>query len=169
MASGLFFSPQKLLHLTPLITATSSLTYAHDENFYLSNFLYPAHQPLSNQILPSYFSRMFNTGVWIVIGTHAVNIGSAIATLVSLKNQTGGGSGILNSQAGKWYTAGLILSIAHFAFVPFVAYPVRDIVEDRSEGKSTGGLKRWLDVHRVRVLLVDLPCWMCFLAAALVV
>lgn len=171
MASGLIFDPLKLLRLAPLITTTTTLTYAGNEFFYLSNFLAPEHGDKSSDILPTYFKRMFNTGIWIVIGMNSLTITSSVVNLVTLPPSPGSLFSRLvprSTPSGRWlYGAGLFFTVMHFAFVPFVAYPVRDIIEDRSRSQSTRDLRKWLDVHRTRVLTADLPGWLCFLAGVL--
>ncbi|KAL1956756.1 hypothetical protein VTO42DRAFT_6809 [Malbranchea cinnamomea] len=172
MASGLIFDPLKLLRLTPLLTSTTSLTYAGNEHLYLSNFLAPQHKEKSDAILPSYFRRLFNVGVWIVIGVNAVTIGSALVNVATLSPSPSSGGMLSRIFPGKmpsarwFYGAGALFQVLHFAYVPLVAYPVRDIVEGRSN-ESTREMKKWLDVHRIRVLTTDLPGWLSFLAAVL--
>jgi len=70
-------------------------------------------------------------------------------------------------QSSRWYAAGLAFTVLHFAFVPFIAFPIRDIIEDRSRGESTRDMRRWLDIHRIRVFVADIPSWASFLAAVL--
>lgn len=163
MASGLFFDPLKLLRLAPLVTTTSSLTFAWDEHWYLSGFLRPEHRQHSEAMLPSYFRRFFEQGIYIIAGLNMLTIGTSIANLLLIDRDAPS-----HAPSGKcFYWAGLSFTIAHFIFAPLVAYPIRDIIEDRSQGKSTGILKRWLEIHHIRVLVVNLPGWASFLAAVL--
>lgn len=61
----------------------------------------------------------------------------------------------------------MIFSLAHFAFVPAVAWKVKDMMEDNTKGKSTTVLDRWMKVHYVRMFTVDLLAFGSFLAATL--
>lgn len=56
-------------------------------------------------------------------------------------------------------------------FVPVVMGPVKDIINDK-RGKEVGegsrvDMARWVGVHKVRMLVADLPAWVCFLWAVL--
>lgn len=64
------------------------------------------------------------------------------------------------------------------AFVPVVMGPVKDIIEDRrgkaarESGKEVGegakvDMARWVSIHKVRMLVADLPAWLCFWSAVL--
>lgn len=161
MASGLFFDPLRLLRVAPLVTTTSSLMYAWDEHWFLSGFLRPEIKHHSDAMLPRYFRRFFEQGVLIIAGLNTITLSSSIANLLidrPVLNKLG---------SSRWYWAGLGFTALHFAFVPLIAYPIRDIMEDRSKGQSTKDLVRWLDIHRIRVLVADLPGWASFLAAVL--
>ncbi|RDW71018.1 hypothetical protein BP6252_07581 [Coleophoma cylindrospora] len=160
MASKLFFDPLVLLRVAPLITSTASLMFAADEHFFLTKFLAPEDREKSNAILPGWFSRMFHSGVIIVIGLNTLTTGTSIANLV-FKSES------LASTGRQFYTAGLAFGLAHYLFVPIIAYPIRDIVEDRSHGESTKDLKKWIDINLLRTLTVDLSCWASFFAAVL--
>lgn len=163
MASDFFFDPLKLLRVAPLLTTTSTLVYAWDEHWYLSGFLHSEHQHReeTKKILPGYFRRFFEQGVFIIAGLNTLTISTAITNLLTDRP-------VLNHlRSSRWYWAGLGFTICHFLFVPLIAYPIRDIMEDRSKGNSTKDLRRWIDIHRIRVLMADLPAWISFLGAVL--
>lgn len=161
MASGLFFDPLKLLRLAPLVTTTSSLMYAWDEHWFLSGFPRPEYKHHSEAMLPRYFRRFFEQGIWIVASLNTLTLSSSVANLLIDR------PALDRLGSSRWYWAGLGFTVCHFLFVPLIAYPIRDIMEDRSKGHSTKDLKRWIDIHRIRVLVADLPGWMSFLMAVL--
>jgi hypothetical protein len=161
MASGLFFDPMKLLRLAPLVTTTSSLMYAWDEHWFLSGFLRPEYKHHSEEMLPRYFRRFFEQGIWIIASLNTLTLSSSVANLL-IDRPT-----LDRLGSSRWYWAGLGFTVCHFLFVPLIAYPIRDIMEDRSKGQSTKDLKRWIDIHRIRVLVADLPGWMSFVMAVL--
>ncbi|PGG99266.1 hypothetical protein AJ79_08603 [Helicocarpus griseus UAMH5409] len=130
-----------LLRLAPLVTTTSSLTLCAAQSLYLGPFLHPSVG-----------------GISLLMPLYGLTIGTSVANLFFSEPQALKAAG-----ARELYMGGLVFSVLHFAFVPFVMYPVRDIIEDRSKGKSTGDLKKWLGVHFIRSLVVDLPGWACFL------
>ncbi|CRL24141.1 unnamed protein product [Penicillium camemberti] len=147
MASGLFFDPLKLLRVAPLLTTTSALLYAWDEHWYLSGFLLSEHKPETETILPSYFRRFFEQGVFIVAGLNTLTVSTSIANLLIDRP-------VLDRlRSSRWYWAGLGFTVCHFL--------------ESVSGKSTKDLQRWIDIHRIRVLVSDLPAWMSFLAAVL--
>lgn len=130
MASGLFFDPLKLLRVAPLLTTTSALLYAWDEHWYLSGFLLSEHKPETETILPSYFRRFFEQGVFIVAGLNTLTVSTSIANLLIDRP-------VLDRlRSSRWYWAGLGFTVCHFLFVPLIAYPIRDIIENRSRGKA---------------------------------
>ncbi|EKV19721.1 hypothetical protein PDIG_01680 [Penicillium digitatum PHI26] len=161
MASGLFFDPLKLLRVAPLLTTTSALLYAWDEHWYLSGFLRSEHKAETETVLPSYFRRFFEQGIFIVAGLNTLTVSTSVANLLTDRP-------VLDRlRSSQWYWAGLGFTACHFLFVPLIAYPIRDIIENRSQGKSTKDLQRWIDIHRIRVFVADLPAWMSFLVAVL--
>lgn len=161
MASGLFFDPLKLLRVAPLLTSTSTLVFAWDENWYLSLLVGSKHQDEVNKMLPSYFTRFFETGIFILAGLNTLTVSTTIGNLMNDRP-------VLNHlKSSRWYWAGLAFTLFHFAFVPTIAYPIRDIMEDRSKGNSTKDLQKWLDIHRIRTLVADLPAFVSFVGAAL--
>ncbi|CAI7603783.1 unnamed protein product [Penicillium viridicatum] len=130
MASGLFFDPLKLLRVAPLLTTTSALLYAWDEHWYLSGFLRSEHKSETETILPSYFRRFFEQGVFIIAGLNTLTVSTSVANLLIDRP-------VLDRlRSSRWYWAGL-------------------------------GFTRWIDIHRIRVYVADLPAWMSFLAAVL--
>ncbi|KAF7114707.1 hypothetical protein CNMCM5793_009658 [Aspergillus hiratsukae] len=143
MASRLFFDPMKLLRLAPLVTTTSSLMYAWDEYWFLSGFLRPEYKHHSEAMLPRYFRRFFEQGIWIIASLNTLTLSSSVANLLIDR------LALDRLGSSRWYCAGLGFTVCHFLFVPLIAYPIRDIMEDRSKGQSTKDLKRWIDIHRI--------------------
>lgn len=91
-----------LIRLVPVISSTCSLWFSWDQYEFLTLFRKPDIRPLSNQILPSYFTSFFNRGVIRVIallGTTAVSCG------VILRSAPISGA-ISNTGASPWYIAG---------------------------------------------------------------
>lgn len=161
MASGRVIDPIRLLSIAPLLTATSALVYAWDEHWYLSGFLDPLHKPEIEKMLPSYFRRFFQQGVFIIAGLNTLTVSTTIANL-RLRHRT-----LERLGSSRWYRAGLCFTVCHFCFVPFIAYPIRDIIEDRTKGNNTKSLRKWIAINKLRVLLADLPSWISFLGAIL--
>jgi hypothetical protein len=99
-------------------------------------------------------------------------ISSAAATLLLNKYRPSHSRPL---QTTFFYWVGLFAAAGHLAFVPFVVGPGRRILEDSSvkedQGESGVGatvdMERWLSVHRIRIVLADLPAWVAFVGAVL--
>ncbi|KAK6850734.1 hypothetical protein PG987_000368 [Apiospora arundinis] len=166
MASGRFVDPMTLLRVTPLVTSTAAVMYSVDQYMFLNNFLAPELRERSNAIVPSYFKVFFRRGIWIIMTAYPLSIATGIANFYRGGGKLGGSS---NNGAGRWYAAGAALALTHYAFVPTVMYKVQALFEGEEKGNGNGNkdLKRWLDVHLVRSILVDVPSWLCFATACL--
>lgn len=172
MASGLIFNPLPLLHAIPLATSTGTLAHALLELHTTSAFLVPPIRRASNPVLPTWFDHFFNRAVWTVLALNLGTISSAAATLYFHRQRP-------QLQTSKFYGVGLACAVGHLLFVPLVAGPVSRIVErsrlvkdglkSESEAESevhpTDHLATWVSLHRVRMLVVDLPAWISFAVA----
>lgn len=161
MASGAIFDPMRLLRVAPLISSTGSLVYATSELLNNSAFLQPAIRKESNAVLPKWYSFVFNRGVGIVLLFNITTTSTTIANLWL------GHRGSAPSLSTKLYWAGLVTAFGHLVFVPWVARPVQNIVEDRSEEGATSEMRKWLGVHKIRMVIADVPAWLSFLGAVL--
>lgn len=165
--STLSLNTNLLLHTLPLATSTATLAHALLELHTNSAFLVPKIRPASNNILPTWFRRVFNRAVITVVGLNMTTILTAAATLYLnySKNEL---------QTTRFYWMGLLGAIGHLAFVPLVAGPVKQVMEGQNERENgnegdlaSAGMAKWLDVHRVRMVAADLPAWISFLGAVL--
>jgi len=161
MASRLFYDPHKLLVVAPLITSACSFWFAVDQHIFLSNFQNPAHRDKSNAILPSYFEKFLPQALKAIFALNGLSAATAIANLATR------GDILRRTGANRWYWSGLLFSLAHFAFVPAVAWKIKDIIDDNTKGQSTGVLAKWLNVHYLRMFTVDLLAFGSFLAGTL--
>lgn len=92
-----------VLRLTPLISTTCSLWFAWDQYEFMTLFSKRDLRPLSNQLLPSYFSSFFNRGAPRVIALLVTTIGS---TSVILHRAANGSSILHGTGAFSYYAAG---------------------------------------------------------------
>jgi hypothetical protein len=157
MASGTIFDPLALLRLTPTISSSFSLWYCVDQYLFLANFTSPANRLKGSEILPQYWRSFLRPGLTVIFSLYGTTIGSAIANLY-LGPPT---------SSSRLYTIGTCFAAAHFAFAPLVSGLIKAIVEDESKGQSWKSQKKWLRIHAIRSVVVDLPGWVCFLMAAL--
>jgi hypothetical protein len=161
MASGLIFNPIHLLHAAPLATSTATLAHALLELITNSAFLQPRIRQQSEAVLPTWYDRVFGRAVWTVIALNLSTISAAAATLLLNRQRR-------DLQTPVFYWAGMAGAIGHLMFVPFVAGPVQRLVEAKGEkSEPTRDMERWLSVHRVRMVVADLPAWVAFVGAVL--
>lgn len=159
MASGLFIDPRKLLIIAPVATSASTFWFAVDQSVMLSFFLDPAQKASSNAVLPHFFKKLLPGALVILFSLNGLSAAMAITNIVQQSEL------LTQHDASKWYWSGLIFSIAHFAFAPAVMYKIQDITGNKTND-STAVLRRWLTVHRIRMLTVDLLSLLSFVIGA---
>lgn len=159
MASGVVFDPMRLLRVAPLVSSTGSLVFATSELLMNSAFLQSEIRQQSNKVLPKWYEKVFYRAVCIVIALNTVSTTSAVANIV-VDHRT-----YVPTLSTRLYTVGLIAAIGHMAFVPFVATPIQQMVEDSSQEGATAEMEKWLSFHRIRMAVADLPAWISFLGA----
>ena len=156
MASSLLADPFKLLRLAPLISSSCSLWYCVDQYMFFNNFIVPANRAQGSQILPLYWKSFLIPGLSCIFSLYGLSIGTAVANLYL-------GPG---KQSG-WYAIGAGFSMAHFLFVPAASRLINAMIEDENKGQSWKTMQKWLRMHAIRSVIVDLPGWLCFLTAVL--
>ncbi|KAI1923989.1 hypothetical protein LOZ58_002374 [Ophidiomyces ophidiicola] len=159
MASGAFFDPIRLLRVAPLISSTGTLVYATAELIYNSSFLHHSVRKTSNELLPNWWNVVFHRGVWVVLALNLTTSTTAIANLILDHHFS------IPTFSTKLYLAGLVGAVGHLFFVPWVAGPIRDIIDGRSTGGASGDMEKWLGFHRIRMVTADLVAWVAFLGA----
>lgn len=151
-----------MLRVAPLISSALSAMYSYSQYSFLKVFLNPhVGEDSSKNILPRYFDIFFRKGLKVVVSLNLITASSALASLIRTDGLAP------NSPSRMWYWIGFGLTLSHYIFVPFVAYPIRNIIEDEPKGRSLDELRRWLKVHVIRSVLVDLPALACYTAGTL--
>ncbi|PLB40355.1 putative integral membrane protein [Aspergillus candidus] len=165
MASGLIFDPTALLRVAPLASSTGTVAHAVLELFAFSSFVQPHTRKDADGLLPRVFPYVFNRAVCTVVALNLTTVVSSIANIRSLRHRSP-----WPLSRSTFYWAGLVAAIGHMLFVPLVAKPVQRIFESSDEdGQPSRDMERWLAIHRVRMLVADLPGWLAFVGAVLVV
>ena len=161
MALGLY-SPglRTVLQLTPLVSSTCTLWFAHDQWFFLDILAKREPSAYINQILPPYFDEFLKRGLIRVAGWLLT---SALSTAVILTG-SGAGDDLHRRGSHSWYLAGAGFAISHLAFAPFIVPRIRSITND-SKDRNTKHLRAWLQIHMARSLTSDTAAWVCFLVA----
>ena len=154
MASKQFFDPLTLLRVAPVVSTSMSLWFCVDQYTFFKNFITPPVREKGNQILPLYWKHFLSKGLTSIFGLYGLSIGFGIANLYKGANPS------------RLYAVGAAFSAAHFLFVPFVAPKIQAMSEGKDTDQNWDQQRKWLNVHAIRSLFVDLPGWVCFLAAA---
>ena len=150
-----------LLRLTPVLTSTANLMYAHDENLFLSGWVQPNYRERANSLLPSWFSHWCPRALLVILTGFPASLISGISS-ISIKSWS-----LQQNGAHKWYWAGIAFTLAYFIYGPTALGLLTDIQEDRPKGNSTASLEKWLKMHAVRTFTADIPAWVCFLVGFL--
>lgn len=159
-----------LLRVTPLVTSTAAVVFSADQYLFLDTLLASPHRERANEIVPSYFKTFFGRGIWIILTAYPLSIATGVANVYRSGSAESSLAAKLSSSsngAARWYAAGAALALAHFAFVPSIMYKVQALNEGEGKGEGNKNLQRWLDVHLLRSVLVDVPSWLCFATACL--
>lgn len=161
MASRTFFDPIRLLRIAPLITSTGTLVYATSELIFNTAFLESRIRRESDAVLPIWYSKVFKNAIWLVVGLNMLTTSTAMTNgiLDHYRNITGFST--------RFYWVGLAVAFGHMMFIPGVAGPINNIIEDKAEEGATSEMAKWLRVHRVRMLVADFPAWLSFLGAVM--
>ncbi|KAE8139217.1 putative integral membrane protein [Aspergillus pseudotamarii] len=164
MASGVIIDLHSLLRTVPLATSTGSLVLATSELIFYSGMIQPSIRKKSDSILAEYWRYIFPRGVSLVLALNITTIGTALCNIF-LKNPH---SRPLPVSRTTFYWAGLIGAIGHLTFVPFVAPPIQRILDNPDpEAETSKEMDIWLGLHRIRMLVADIPAWLAFVGAVM--
>ena len=152
-----------LLRLSPLVISSASLMFSWSQDISLGAFLHPSlrNDPAhpSGKLLPRYLPAFMSPGIWGIGLTYPP--ATVICVINGLSGQT--------REARTLYFAGALFSIAHFCWGPTMFAILGRIGDVKSAGvPNENALKEWLPRHRARTLLVNVPAFLCILAATLV-
>jgi hypothetical protein len=153
MASGQFVDPIQLLRITPLIAATLTLDHAFDSNLFLSALNQPSTRSKSNAALSTYFPIVSTAGFYRRLTSVSLTLAASIVNAVYSAR-----SG-KPSPARAWYTAGAVLAVAHFIFMPFMIASREAIRVNHPARDANVALDEWLWFNRLRGLTVDLSAF----------
>ena len=187
MASGAFINPQTALLLTPLVSSTATLLFAHDQTLFLSILTQPSlshRHPSSNSSnahIPAYWAHFFGPGLRRVLGFLAVTTGSVAGCLYSHRP-------LLRAQGSlSWYVGAAGCALAHLLFTPLVAPRIQRMLDNEGgdvdvkqdvefdveaqkgvvEGKKSNVaiLEEWVRLNTIRTWTTDLAAWVCAFVA----
>lgn len=138
----------------------------------LSLFQYPvflsflqARPSIAGKPLSRFWEPFFKQGGGLITGcalTTAISAGLSWRWLQTHAH-------LETTAVSKWYAYGAIFALAHFAFVPLVAGPIKVISEGASDTKGDDidetnrkEMETWLMWHTIRTVVADLPALWCF-------
>ncbi|EFQ34564.1 hypothetical protein CGRA01v4_13935 [Colletotrichum graminicola] len=147
-----------LLYFVPVVSSTVTLWLAVDQYLFFGIFLNKKVEPSTKDVLTPYWNRMIETVVPAIIAPLLVTVASTTAILSTTSEEL-----LREKGSFPWYIASTALAASHFAFVPIILPKIRGI----QNGALTPGLRRWMRIHIVRSVTVDLLAWItCIVASA---
>ncbi len=154
------------LLLAPAVSSTCTLLYGFDQDLFLRLLTLRSTFRDANSLLPAYWSRLMKVGLPRVLAFLSATATTSIAAVVLARPllQRRGSAG--------WYGAAAACAAAHLVWVPWVAGPIRAMVEDEGvavedeEGLTNVDQQiRWLRVNMARTVTTDLVGWVSALVA----
>lgn len=151
--------------ILPLCTSSATVGLALFQYPIFLSFL-SARPSNAGRPLSRYWGPYMKQGGGLVLGCAFT---SAISGLTSWRwLQTHGH--LETTAVSKWYGYGALLALAHFALIPLVAGPIKNMTDlaesDKSEEEvdelNRKEMANWLIWHTVRTALADLPALWCF-------
>ena len=151
----------RLLRLLPVLSSSVTLMFALDEHIFFGTWMHPSIRERANANLPAWWFRWGHRGRWVIILGYPTNYILAILNLLISRDQ------LRVTGSSKWYSLGLIFSIAHMLYMSTALKLIADINNDVPKGNSTYSMGAWLRMNWIRAVTTDLPAWVCFITAAL--
>ncbi|KAL6809534.1 hypothetical protein V8C40DRAFT_259210 [Trichoderma camerunense] len=152
-----------LLRIAPLVSSSFCIWFAWDQYYFLHLFTTPTVRPKAGLVLPSYMKTFYPGASARVFFTYITTLSTSFATIYSQRQ-------ILEANESLWwYKVGLGLAAGHALFAPIIIPTIMKILkmEDNTAAQKDimPLLARWLQIHTVRSLTVDLWAWVCFVVA----
>ncbi|KAL2003862.1 hypothetical protein VTN02DRAFT_1884 [Thermoascus thermophilus] len=153
-----------LLPLLPLITSTGTLTYAYAETLFLTPLADDGEQHrVPEPVIRTVWQRVFYPGLGAILTFGAGSLVGGVAGYRMSIATAGKGK----DMAAVLYASGTALAMVHFGFVPWIAKTIEAMIDptDEKSNRKRENQKRWLELHRVRTLVSDIPAFVAFLGA----
>jgi hypothetical protein len=151
--------------ILPLCTSSATVGLAVFQYPVFLSFL-QAKPSTAGRPLSRYWEPFLKQGGGVILG---LGLTSSISGLVSWRWLHTHGH-LETTAVSKWYSYGALFALAHFAFVPLVAGPIKTMMdaaessksEDEVEETNRKEMANWLLWHTVRTVVADLPALWCF-------
>jgi hypothetical protein len=151
--------------ILPLCTSSATVGLAVFQYPVFLSFL-QSKPSTAGRPLSRYWEPFLKQGGGLILG---LGLTSSISGLVSWRwLQTHGH--LETTAVSKWYSYGALFALAHFAFVPLVMTPIKNMTEAAESSKSEEEvdeanrkeMANWLLWHTVRTVVADIPALWCF-------
>ncbi|KAI1080027.1 hypothetical protein F5B20DRAFT_148513 [Whalleya microplaca] len=151
-----------LLRVSPLVISSASLMFSWAQTVAFGSFLVPELQKdpahPSGNILPRYMPAFMKPGLWGIALTYPT------AMLLSIANSFSGQSLYIN----RLYLIGGLFSLGHFYWGPRMMKLLYRISDPKEAGvRNEKDMASWIPIHHRRTFSVNVPAWLCLLAATL--
>ncbi|QIW96910.1 hypothetical protein AMS68_002428 [Peltaster fructicola] len=153
-----------LLRLSPLIISSGSLMCAWDQQNAFRSFLAdpllskPGH--ISAHVVTDWFQEFARPTKWVIILFYP------FALFLSLINVLGAAGEGLHPQTKVFYALGGALSVMHYYFGAWsMSWNAKIANKENIGRKNEDALRGWLHNNYMRMLCVNLPAWVMFVAA----
>ena len=151
--------------ILPLCTSSATVGLAVFQYPIFLSFL-QSKPSTAGRPLSRYWEPFLKQGGGIILG---LGLTSAISGIVSwrwLQTHTH----LETTAVSQWYSYGALFAVAHYAFVPLVAGPIKNMADAAESSKSEEEvdesnrkeMANWLIWHTVRTVVADLPALWCF-------
>ena len=154
--------------ILPLCTSSATLGLALFEYPVFLSFL-QAKPTIAGAPLSRFWEPFLKSGGGFITGLGVTTTASGLLCWRYLNTH-----GHLETTAvSKWYLYGSIFALAHFAFFPLVARPIKAISAGASDGEAAKTdssieeanrkeMATWFQWHTLRTAVADLPALYCF-------
>ncbi|KAK2601838.1 hypothetical protein QQS21_004621 [Conoideocrella luteorostrata] len=155
-----------LLRISPVAISSASLMFSWAQDLFFSAFIHPNLAQVPNnpagKLMPHYMPTIWTRG------TPAILISYPGVFALAMANGYGAAkcSSLL---AARLYLAGGLFSISHF-YYGLRSKALTSAIGDPSDpgAKNENSIKAWLAMNFKRSLLVNVPAWLCLVAATVV-
>ncbi|KAF2724081.1 hypothetical protein K431DRAFT_282347 [Polychaeton citri CBS 116435] len=163
--------------ILPLCTSSVSVGLSLFQYPLFLSFLKPGDQPntsnksIAGKPLTRFWAPFVKSGGALVVNTCLTSAAAGLFASRWLRSH----KTLETTNIGNWYFYGALFAAGHLLFAPIVSGPVGRIAsvgceshdnEEEVDAWNRKEMKRWLNWHTIRTLVVDLPALICFAEGA---
>lgn len=170
-----WWTPSRFSPFVPLLGWTLALQWYIDEYHSFSSWTHPSspsspvatapgaqNQQDRDEIMGQWFQTWFYRGGLCAAVSTPLTVSSSLVILY--RHFRGSEPASISSWTSPivWTFAGLALSLFHIYFGNSQYEPFKRIGMPVNKGNNLRDLKGWVEMHKKRIWLVDIPAWLCF-------